>query len=774
MAEVVIKGPTGKKKPVFKWEQPGYAEKVVKSNVFTPGYKEYVSGQASKSGIVIDSTAVSKSAGISSSNSGGAGGTPAPSSGASLSPPAQEQQAQVQEADQERKYYKIVGADKTQVYATKSYFEYLAQEEAKKQAGGVVYTEPGVKELKVGSVTTAISPEKYTETIHITGKGGGQTFIHESVPDPGYKYDVSEPKVTETPITAKLTISEEMAQAGREKRATSTAVRIVETAGPLERAGLEARTLLSEKGMEYIGGAILGTRTKAVEQKVAQDLLMSRIEKPIDTFFRGVVEGVQSPVVEIETALLGGVALGGTKAGAKIIGTKIGKTVLYGAGTVGIGMRAYDIKTSIDTGNLERAIGLGLTTVADVGVAYAGYKYSQPKTPKIGTKIHGAKGREVDIDLRHIDKTLDVAGGKKIEPLKTSELKLTTKQLQSLGDDLVKTEHILKPKLDTITTKTGKTFYVQREKSGEFFKFGLEKSILRDVGIKSKMPKVDQLVKYPFVSRQQEGLAVQHIISDKGTTSGAIQVRQYTLKSGKLPSVKLPKDLGLVVKAPKKLPPMKPFKITEPSEISPSFTSVSSRGGSLTGLKAPKKTVDLVLDPITGALGKAKPITIYDPFTASIGRESTAIAGIVTLKPVKILDEGNKKKLVMDMEPLSINRFMQAPDFGQALKEIKSPKLDDFSGTRLSNLLGPGQASRVSQRQDIMQKLYVPSISEPRTAPSLDIPGFPAKTIEKSVTMPPMALGFPALPLEPGMGRKRSKYGTRIILNPVPDLKDIL
>lgn len=153
---------------------------------------------------------------------------------------------------------------------------------------------------------------------------------------------------------------------GRRRELLSRSIYI--NASPVEKSLLSARTVLSGSGYDYLGALAVGDTKDVVTKKLASDIgFVESGETQQEAFLRGMQEGAQSPVVELETflGLKEGISVvKSTSIGAKILATPITQAGLGIVGAMYATSRAEDIVASVKEGNYARALGLGATTAA--------------------------------------------------------------------------------------------------------------------------------------------------------------------------------------------------------------------------------------------------------------------------------------------------------------------------------------------------------------------------------------------------------------------------
>lgn len=650
----------------------------------------------------------------------------------------------------------------------------------------ILRAEAGRQKIPVGSVVVQVGEGSYKETYKI-----GNKVYERTVKAPAGEAFVPFSQGEQT-LFVGVDVDPTTAQAMMRAEQSGMAEQILAKAGALERGGLEARTLLSEKGFDLIGSYVIGNvdnAQKIIAQNINKDLTASRGgQNIVSDFGRGVIEGFQSPVVEVELAALGGVGLGvasGTVTGAKIIGSTAGKALLIGAGGASLAMRGYEVKAELDTGNAERAIGLGLVTLADVATAFKGFKLTAPEP--VGARLEGLSKLELKVE-----KGASYKGSVKTEliHMREVELKLPQREFISIKDlpglkDVgysIKTQDI-QLKVGTITKQKKPiidwaftikkdvagniqpikqiqykevpvkpaTYYVARDvKTGQIYQFGKQKTFLRDIGLQKKFTK----------------------IGDKGLdVHGMKNVKiQTIIAEGEKDFAYLTKQAESVI--------LKPVKTIKPSETSPGTSAVRPRPPSRPPIHFKE---DVQMKSIVDAAAKLeKQIKKITPAVKSVTEpeiKTPSLGAITKLATPKLQMKEQQKAKGTTIQEVKQRRK------GTAIQEpnVKMPRQSIFAGLKaalVSSLKLNVQEVNTVKTPSIQipgmqvtpQKLTQSTQTTPR------IPDLPEPTPSKTYTpAPPIKL--PVVPINIFLSPaslKKKKFGTKFIKNPVPDLKDVL
>jgi len=689
---------------------------------------------------------------------------------------------------------------------TPQYFEELQKKELIKIAeekglGGT----PGERTINVGTLTQEVSPGRVAQTYEI----GGKTYTYEREAPEGTRFNVDKPRETVTPLEVRVNVTEEMAEAEREKTREWAVKKDLAKMSGAEVVGQEIRTLMTPLGFEWLG-AVLRNKPKesfdVVRRRMAYDLKKAEEGEPLirptipkgwdilnpvpvaigGTLGRSVSEFQQSPVFEVEVSMLGGAVLGtATKAPslAKLIGSKAGRSVLYGAGAVGGGARAVDVGISYATGNINRAVGLAVTTGLDIAGAVAMYKISKPE-PKIYTKkLQSAERKMEEVDFRDVKVDYGKAGDIKIsgQDVKYMEQKvgyrINTKDIpalqkrgwtfdiargeqvridtQPLRPPTVHTESVLqataKPGVSqasisqTISIEQPKQFYIYRGmETGQIKAVGYEKSFLRDIGLKSKFPQKEYVVDLTGI-RETAGVRTTKVTGEYAT--GYREITSY--------------------------------EFLQPSKVTTNIVETPSVWGEIFASQK-KGTATLRLPSITQTQPTLAIETIPAPSTGistgvTVGFEAVGkfdvLLGIMpglTIPGLMPVQRGKTIGVTREAEASAVPVVTAMPKLQPALSMPKT-------GTGVTPEISVDFATDTTTETVTTPKTDTRPKTEPMPEPVLNVPEVGIGIEEETPRMPPPVIGIslPSLDIPKGKPGKSKAYGVKIIKNPVPELKDI-
>lgn len=288
-----------------------------------------------------------------------------------------------------------------------------------------------------------------------------------------------------------ITSDEALKQAQIRKSSQEYGKEIYAGANSVEKFLLNAATLLSPAGTEYVGGAAVDTGFKAALDKIpvasllqialppgvgmvagavagkatpnitmgkafdayfgknlkgSQQVVIEHISERLEQNVQGnyaydvdlpvmgnvkvpeVFGGIFSPVVDIETAALGGAGLGklaATKIGAKVMGSAAGKAALIAGTGLYVGQRGSEVESLRQQGKGTEALGRTLTTAGEFLVMPAAFKaeysYAVAKVKPVFVNLQTATERGV---------SRTVTRGKEI--LSQGEFEVTSGQAKGL------------------------------------------------------------------------------------------------------------------------------------------------------------------------------------------------------------------------------------------------------------------------------------------------------------------------------------------------------
>lgn len=253
-------------------------------------------------------------------------------------------------------------------------------------------------------------------------------------PPPSIRVPDRTPPRGSNEITLAYTTSQRISS-GQAKEAFSKA-------DPFTQAAAYGATLLSPKGYDLIGSTIISAGEtvsgkpniyRRTPEKIVQEALAEELEDrkedaaagrdlTTSSFVRGMSKGLQSPIVELELAAIGGAGLtrvAATGAGARVLGSTAGKVGMTGLGAAALGSRGYDIGTSALKGDYERALGLGVTTAGSIGAFKMGagaekaYIIRGTRAAAIGVGTYETKGDIGKSDIVFGAKVKSPAGTRK-------------------------------------------------------------------------------------------------------------------------------------------------------------------------------------------------------------------------------------------------------------------------------------------------------------------------------------------------------------------------
>lgn len=393
----------------------------------------------------------------------------------------------------------------------------IQQTRAEKVAGEIPKTRAGEREFFIGERVVTKTPTMITETVML----GGQVYTRSLAAPAGATFSIAGPSRVVDKISASVTIPKGAVEPFTSDAALKQAGKFYAQATPAERIALRARTLFSPRGYELIGASVqeaVGIRPAVSSQqlavsKFAEEIKLSHIETPSASQVRIATEFLESPVFEMEAGLAVGAGFGKVVTSsakiARAVGTRAGKAALATTTAALTAPRVADIGVSLQTGQVSRAVGLGLTTAGTFAAVGVGYRAVKPKAPPSVTRLKAVRSvtREtIKIKTPEIKTPKESVFITKIEKGAPSKELISTKyDIKGLAKAGKLVTEKIPVRIEKIKPGGGKTIvkitqtsvdiskpevYVKREiGTGRFAEFGKPVTKLREIGLKAKFGK---------------------------------------------------------------------------------------------------------------------------------------------------------------------------------------------------------------------------------------------------------------------------------------------
>lgn len=624
----------------------------------------------------------------------------------------------------------------------------VIRERAEQTAEGLPKGIVQEKEFVFGTLTRETTPENVTEILSFPS---GKTFRRTTLAPEGQQFVVGDSPVTKTPLKATINITEELIEQERILSADRIAEGAYAKADPTIRAILAGKVLSEPRGFDFLGALILRdykTQEKIIKQSISEDILqLSKKEQARATVIRKAGGFIQGPAFSGITAFAGGAVIGTALKVPKIASlasTTAGKTALASPLVVGGGLTATEVKTALDEGEINRAVGIAASSAIDLAAGVAGFKSVTSKTPPTITKFKGLQRSKLEVKISKVGKTETLSEFKVVakpkekalaEVIQSKELPAFEKKFNVLKEKVPVNIETIKPggaKTKVTITERGmkieepqKVFVAREAKTGKFARFGAKETTATKLGIKPKFPKVETLI---TVAGKESSVRVQTLATGrKGAEAISFKASRQILKPTS--SIREPR----IEKTPligRKFKGTVSVSMETPQKLEPKIIKTGTKSGF--ALNEPQK---VSLRPLLLAI---KP-SVQSPET-----QVTA-----------------KQKLLVKQSFESL----QKPELQAKLPEFKTI-VTDFTDSRRKTkpILTPisklGDMSGVLPKESPIQKSSFPEFA-------------PTKVIKQK---PPVRVPkLPRLPADLVLteGGRIKRFGTKIIENPVPDMPDI-
>lgn len=594
----------------------------------------------------------------------------------------------------------------------------------------------------------------------------------------------------------------------REATIQQKAREIVEKSGPAARL----RTLLSPAGEEYIGATLLGKDpTYVVQKKIEQELRLQMAEGPKqDAFTRGVIEAVQSPVVEVELAALGGAGfakLGATKLGGKILATKAAKIALGAGAVYYIGSTGAEVYTDIQMGKVEAAVGRVATTAAALGAGFAGAKagakYYAKAPATVEAEIQTGKTKGVSLSRPETPTEPAMTAGAFETKLKVGGKEIPVKgYIVGVGKSTGKGKALQKVKILIPEQKVGKISIKETTllRSGRALKTGADTfrvDVSEGIIINTRAGKVDIIL---AGSRRGTGYYIERAsvkVGDKTIraftgsateTAGKTRIpdieRAVRLAGKGIPGERIG-DVPRVDVKMKSIQDIKWIDISEPRAPPATKPLVKGWPGALPDkpVKGPAPSLKVAEAPAPVApAGKVSVTGTREAlglptFTVTATVAATAATGtvarsarkgrvIASIPDVKVEAKGMKEREIATMNKAATVQLPKSMREGKQKQKAK-PATDVYSRNVPDVDVSMAQATKQAQAVTSKQAVKAPA----RSATDIVIPAVAPPVIETQT--PPILINLPGgIKIRSGYAGK-AKYKLKTVVNPIPAQLDI-